>query len=76
MRQTLLKPLVAVLGYRPFRSLFFILPGLPVIAVVSIFWVAWDPTYSAFRSARIQGRDIRLRGKTKHIVRTQVFLLL
>ncbi|KAJ7932559.1 hypothetical protein B0H13DRAFT_1955972, partial [Mycena leptocephala] len=57
----------AVLGYRPFRSLFFILPGLPVIAVVSIFWVAWDPTYSAFRSARIQGRDIRLRGKTKHI---------
>ncbi|KAJ7102090.1 Ima1 N-terminal domain-containing protein [Mycena belliarum] len=57
----------AALGYRPFRSLSFVLPGLPVLAVLSIFWAAWDPTYSSFRSARMQGRDVRVRGKTKHI---------
>ncbi|KAF7339782.1 Ima1-N domain-containing protein [Mycena venus] len=47
----------AALGYRPFPWLSFFIPGLPIIAIVSIFWVAWDPTYSSFRSARIQGRD-------------------
>ncbi|KAF8213217.1 Ima1 N-terminal domain-containing protein [Mycena galopus ATCC 62051] len=57
----------AALGYRPFLWLSFILPGLPILAVLSIFWAAWDPTYSSFRSARIQGRDVRVRGKTKHI---------
>lgn len=68
-RDLLLNVLTAVWGYRPFSSLSFMLPGLPVLALVSIFWVAWDPTYSSFRSARIQGRDVRIRGKTKHIVR-------
>ncbi|KAJ7275202.1 Ima1 N-terminal domain-containing protein [Mycena haematopus] len=57
----------AALGYQPFPWLAFMLPGLPIIAVVSILWAAWDPTYSSFRSARIQGRDVRVRGKTKHI---------
>ncbi|KAJ7654983.1 Ima1 N-terminal domain-containing protein [Mycena polygramma] len=57
----------AALGYRPFASLSFILPVLPAVALVSLFWVAWDPTYSSSRSARIQGRDVRLRGKSKHI---------
>ncbi|KAJ6574951.1 Ima1 N-terminal domain-containing protein [Mycena capillaripes] len=57
----------AALGYRSLPSLSFILPGLPLLAVASIFWVAWDPTYSSFRSARIQGRDVRLQGKSKHI---------
>ncbi|KAF7339607.1 Integral inner nuclear membrane protein ima1 [Mycena sanguinolenta] len=57
----------AALGYRPFIWLSFILPVLPIIATVSIFWAAWDPTYSSFRSARMQGRDVRVRGKTKHI---------
>ncbi|KAJ7092564.1 Ima1 N-terminal domain-containing protein [Mycena epipterygia] len=58
----------AVWGYRPFSSMAFMLPVLPALALVSIFWVAWDPTYSSFRSARIQGRDVRIRGKTKHII--------
>ncbi|KAJ7492776.1 Ima1 N-terminal domain-containing protein [Mycena latifolia] len=58
----------AALGYRPFPSLFFMLPGLPLLALLSIFWAAWDPTYSSFRSARIQGRDVRVRGKMKHII--------
>jgi hypothetical protein len=58
----------AALGYKPFSSLSFMLPGLPLLALVSIFWAAWDPIYSSYRSARIQGRDVRVRGKTKHIV--------
>ncbi|KAJ6621578.1 Ima1 N-terminal domain-containing protein [Mycena sp. CBHHK59/15] len=58
----------AALGYRPFISLAFVLPGLPVLALLSILWVAWDPTYSSFRSARIQGRDVRVQGKAKHII--------
>ncbi|KAJ6519662.1 Ima1 N-terminal domain-containing protein [Mycena sanguinolenta] len=57
----------AALGYRPFIWLTFMLPGLPFIAAVSIFWAAWDPTYSSFRSARMQGRDVRVRGKSKHV---------
>ncbi|KAJ7786145.1 Ima1 N-terminal domain-containing protein [Mycena metata] len=57
----------AALGYRPLPSFSFVLPSLPIIALISILWVAWDPTYSSFRSARIQGRDVRVRGKTKHI---------
>ncbi|KAJ7706350.1 Ima1 N-terminal domain-containing protein [Mycena rosella] len=56
-----------VLGYRPFSSLAFTMPALPLLAMLSIFWAAWDPTYASFRSARIQGRDVRVRGKTKHI---------
>ncbi|KAJ7783615.1 Ima1 N-terminal domain-containing protein [Mycena maculata] len=57
-----------VLGFRPFRSLSLMVPGLPILAFLSIFWVAWDPTYSSFRSARVQGRDVRVRGKNKHII--------
>ncbi|KAJ7169726.1 Ima1 N-terminal domain-containing protein [Mycena filopes] len=57
----------AALGYRPLPSLSLVLPSLPIIALASILWVAWDPTYSSLRSARIQGRDVRVRGKTKHI---------
>ncbi|KAJ7099620.1 Ima1 N-terminal domain-containing protein [Mycena crocata] len=58
----------AALGYRPFTSFSITLPGLPLLALLSILWVAWDPTYSSFRSARIQGRDVRVRGKTNHII--------
>ncbi|KAJ7042402.1 hypothetical protein C8F04DRAFT_76324 [Mycena alexandri] len=57
----------AALGYRPLPSFSFAIPSLPIVALISILWVAWDPTYSSFRSARIQGRDVRVRGKTKHI---------
>ncbi|KAJ7487431.1 Ima1 N-terminal domain-containing protein [Mycena galericulata] len=57
----------AALEHRPFTSLSFVIPGLPFLALVSLFWAAWDPTYSSFRSARIQGRDVRLRGKNKYI---------
>ena len=43
-------------------------PVLPVITLCSLFWTAWDPTYYSFRKARIQGRDLRVRGKKSYIV--------
>ncbi|KII93775.1 hypothetical protein PLICRDRAFT_101031 [Plicaturopsis crispa FD-325 SS-3] len=42
-------------------------PILPVIALVSILWTVWDPTYASFRKARRQGRDVRVRGKKTYI---------
>lgn len=42
--------------------------ALPLIALCSLFWTAWDPTYYSFRKARIQGRDLRVRGKKYYIV--------
>ena len=44
-------------------------PALPAIVLCSLFWTAWDPTYYSFRKARIQGRDLRVRGKKTYIVR-------
>ncbi len=45
---------------------------LPFLAVLSLFWTFWDPTYASLHRARREGRDVRLRGKQKYIVR--VFL--
>jgi hypothetical protein len=42
--------------------------ALPLIALCSLFWTAWDPTYYSFQKARIQGRDLRVRGKKHYIV--------
>lgn len=42
--------------------------ALPLIALCSLFWTAWDPTYYSFRKARIQGRDLRVRGKKYYII--------
>ncbi|KAF7306774.1 Ima1-N domain-containing protein [Mycena indigotica] len=35
--------------------------------ILAIFWSFWDPTYSSFRSAKLQGRQIRVQGKKIHI---------
>lgn len=59
----------AALGYSLPHQLAYSRPILPAITLVSIFWTAWDPTYSAFRKAQIQGRDVRIQGKTTYIVR-------
>jgi hypothetical protein len=59
----------AALGCSLPHQLTYSRPILPVIALVSIFWTAWDPTYSAFRKAQIQGRDVRVQGKNAYIVR-------
>ncbi|KAG2154677.1 Ima1 N-terminal domain-containing protein [Suillus clintonianus] len=42
--------------------------ALPLITLCSLFWTAWDPTYYSFRKARIQGRDLRVRGKKNYII--------
>ncbi|OJA16235.1 hypothetical protein AZE42_00059 [Rhizopogon vesiculosus] len=43
-------------------------PALPVVTLCSLFWTAWDPTYYSSRKARIQGRDLRVRGKKSYII--------
>jgi hypothetical protein len=43
-------------------------PILLAIALVSILWTVWDPTYASFRRAQIQGRDVRVQGKHSYIV--------
>ncbi|KAG1828324.1 Ima1 N-terminal domain-containing protein [Suillus variegatus] len=46
----------------------YVRQALPLIALCSLFWTAWDPTYYSFRKARIQGRDLRVRGKNHYII--------
>ncbi|KDQ63445.1 hypothetical protein JAAARDRAFT_120821 [Jaapia argillacea MUCL 33604] len=51
------------LGYRiPFPITLF-QPILPIISVASVLWTAWDPTYHTFRTAKHQGRAVRVQGK-------------
>jgi hypothetical protein len=59
---------VAAFGYRPPRQFAILQPTLPFFALLSVLWTVWDPTYSSFRSAKIQGRDVRVRGKKQYIV--------
>ncbi|KIJ68203.1 hypothetical protein HYDPIDRAFT_81318 [Hydnomerulius pinastri MD-312] len=55
-------------GYRLPHVLSHIVPGLPVISLLSLLYTAWDPTYYRFKKARIQGRDVRVKGKTRYII--------
>ncbi|KIJ21898.1 hypothetical protein PAXINDRAFT_105505 [Paxillus involutus ATCC 200175] len=50
------------------RMLVRAVPVLPVFSLLSLFYTAWDPTYYHFKKARVQGRDIRVKGKTRYIV--------
>lgn len=43
-------------------------PLLPCLALLSIFWTAWLPTYAHFRRAELQGRKVRMRGRERYIV--------
>ncbi|KAK1228641.1 hypothetical protein PQX77_008235 [Marasmius sp. AFHP31] len=56
------------LGYASPQPLRILVPVSPFLVVLSLIWTAWDPTYSSFRKAQIQGRDVRLRGKKEYIV--------
>jgi hypothetical protein len=58
----------AAFGYSLPHQITHLRPILPVVVLVSILWTAWDPTYSAFRRAHIQGRDVRVQGKRSYIV--------
>jgi hypothetical protein len=50
------------------HSLARAIPALPVFCLLSLFYTAWDPTYYRFKKARVQGRDIRIKGKTHYII--------
>ncbi|KAH7885929.1 Ima1 N-terminal domain-containing protein [Phlebopus sp. FC_14] len=59
---------MAVLEYRFPRALNHIVPVLPLYAALSLLFTAWDPTCYSFKKARIQGRDVRVQGKTRYII--------
>ena len=50
------------------RTLSLLRPVLPILVTISLLWTAWDPTYSTFRRAQLQGRDVRVKGKQVYIV--------
>ncbi|KAH0838179.1 hypothetical protein J3R83DRAFT_6430 [Lanmaoa asiatica] len=58
----------AIRGYDFPRSLARAIPVLPTFCLFSLFYTAWDPTYYRFESARVQGRDVRIKGKTRYII--------
>ena len=60
----------AAFGYSLPHQMARLRPILPAATLVSILWTVWDPTYSAFRRAQIQGRDVRVQGKRLYIVGT------
>lgn len=41
---------------------------LPTFCLFSLFYTAWDPTYYRSQKARVQGRDVRIKGKTLYVV--------
>ncbi|KAL4069741.1 Ima1 N-terminal domain-containing protein [Scleroderma yunnanense] len=57
----------AVLEYHFPPFLGCAVPSLPVVSFLSLFYTAWDPTNYSFKKARIQGRDVRVRGKGRYI---------
>ncbi|KAI6108449.1 hypothetical protein EDD16DRAFT_81923 [Pisolithus croceorrhizus] len=58
---------VVVLGYNFPHILERVVPFLPLTVFLSLLYTAWDPTYYSFKKARIQGRDVRVRGKGRYI---------
>lgn len=57
----------AALGHPISGRLWSLQAILPLFILISLLWTAWDPTYLAFRKAQLQGRDIRIHGKSKYI---------
>lgn len=43
--------------------------ALPFLALLSIAWTAWDPTYASLKRSQLQGREVRQRGKKEYNVR-------
>ncbi|KAH9937043.1 Ima1 N-terminal domain-containing protein [Fomitopsis serialis] len=56
------------LGYARFHVPDSVKQGLPALALLSIFWTAWDPTYGSLKRAEFQGRMVRQRGKREYNV--------
>ncbi|KAF9527792.1 Ima1 N-terminal domain-containing protein [Crepidotus variabilis] len=53
----------AAYGNNPFRRLDFLQPTLPALALLSVFWAVWDPTYASVQKAQQQSREVRIHGK-------------
>ncbi|KAG8219678.1 hypothetical protein J3R82DRAFT_633 [Butyriboletus roseoflavus] len=58
----------AIRGFDFPRSLAGAIPALPTFSLFSLFYTAWDPTYYRFKKARVQGRDVRIKGKTPYVI--------
>ncbi|KAF8560218.1 hypothetical protein OG21DRAFT_1452054 [Imleria badia] len=58
----------AIRGYEFPRLLARAIPILPVFCVLSFFYTFWDPTYYRFKKARVQGRDVRIKGKSYYLI--------
>jgi hypothetical protein len=55
-------------GYPLPRHLSFLRPAVPPLVLLSLLWTAWDPTYHSYRKAMLQGRNLRIKGKSEYIV--------
>jgi hypothetical protein len=55
-------------GYSISYRFSFLYSALPVLVILSILWTAWDPTYHSVRKAKLEGRALRITGKTQYIV--------
>ncbi|PFH54814.1 hypothetical protein AMATHDRAFT_134874 [Amanita thiersii Skay4041] len=67
--------LTTVLGYATValqfqtpRTLITMQPILPLLVILSLLWTVWDPTYSSYKNAQLQGRDVRVSGKRSYII--------
>lgn len=40
---------------------------LPFIVFISLLWTFWDPTYLKLQRAYIQGRDVKLKGRSQYV---------
>lgn len=59
---------IAAFGYYLPHQTTHLRPFLPIVAILSILWTVWDPTYATLRRSQIQGRDIRVQGRRLYIV--------
>jgi hypothetical protein len=71
--KSLANMLAVALNKSLFSSFVSLPPILPLIALISILWTAWDPTYASVSKARIQGREVRVQGKQKYNVSCPLF---
>lgn len=58
----------AVLDYRIPPTLVRCVALCPMIAMVSLSWIFWDPTYSLQRRSNFQGRQVRVEGRNTYYV--------
>ncbi|GLB35995.1 putative ima1 N-terminal domain [Lyophyllum shimeji] len=64
---SIVRNLAGALGVRFFRPLTVFQPILPGVVLLSLLWTVWDPTYASLQRAQRQGRDVRVRGKSRYI---------